>query len=68
MTRLHIKLFRYFLTAGAAAIVDVGGFAILCLTPIPIAVSASGHYAGIRVVLRDCGGRPGGKCLDDSGR
>jgi putative flippase GtrA len=39
MTNLH-KLVRYFFTAGAAAIVDVGGFALLCLTPIPIAVSA----------------------------
>jgi putative flippase GtrA len=39
MTNLH-KLVRYFFTAGTAAIVDVGGFALLCLTPIPIAVSA----------------------------
>jgi putative flippase GtrA len=40
MTSLHTKLFRYFLTAGVAALVDVGGFAILCITPIPIAASA----------------------------
>jgi putative flippase GtrA len=50
MTRLHIKLFRYFLTAGAAAIVDVGGFAILCLTPIPIAVSAVTSFCVAAVV------------------
>ena len=37
---LHIKLFRYFLTAGAASIVDVGGFALLCLTSLPIVISA----------------------------
>jgi putative flippase GtrA len=34
------KLVRYFFTAGMAAVVDVGGFAILRLTPIPIAVAA----------------------------
>ena len=34
------KLIRYFFTAGAAAIVDVGGFALLVKTPLPIAVSA----------------------------
>lgn len=34
------KLVGYFFTAGTAAIVDVGGFALLCLTPLPIAVSA----------------------------
>jgi putative flippase GtrA len=34
------KLLRYFCTAGAAAVVDVGGFAVLCLTPLPLAVSA----------------------------
>jgi putative flippase GtrA len=39
MNTFH-KLLRYFLTAGTAAIVDVGGFALLCLTPIPLAVSA----------------------------
>jgi putative flippase GtrA len=49
MTSLH-KLFRYFLTAGAAAIVDVGGFAILCLTPIPIAVSAVTSFCLATVV------------------
>jgi len=49
MTNLH-KLFRYFLTAGAAAIVDVGGFAILCFTPIPIAVSAVTSFCLATVV------------------
>jgi putative flippase GtrA len=49
MTSLH-KLFRYFLTAGAAAIVDVGGFAILCSTPIPIAVSAVTSFCLATVV------------------
>jgi putative flippase GtrA len=39
-SRTVAKLLRYFLTAGTAAIVDVGGFAVLCLTAIPIAVSA----------------------------
>jgi putative flippase GtrA len=49
MTRLH-KLFRYFLTAGVAAIVDVGGFAMLCLTPIPIALSAVTSFCLATVV------------------
>lgn len=34
------KLVRYFFTAGMAAIVDVGGFALLRLTLTPIAISA----------------------------
>jgi putative flippase GtrA len=49
VTSLH-KLFRYFLTAGAAAIVDVGGFALLCLAPIPIAVSAVTSFCLATVV------------------
>lgn len=49
MTNLH-KLFRYFFTAGAAAIVDVGGFAMLCLTPVPIAVSAVTSFCVATVV------------------
>jgi putative flippase GtrA len=40
MRSLHGKLFRYFFTAGTAAIVDVGGFAFLCSVRIPIAASA----------------------------
>lgn len=50
MTSVHGKLFRYFFTAGTAAIVDVGGFAILCLTPIPIAVSAVTSFCLATVV------------------
>src|ERR1700736_5803541 len=50
MTSLHVKLFRYFFTAGTAAIVDVGGFALLCLTPIPIAVSAVTSFCLATVV------------------
>jgi putative flippase GtrA len=49
MTSLH-KLLRYFLTAGTAAIVDVGGFAVLCFTPIPIAVSAVSSFCLATVV------------------
>jgi putative flippase GtrA len=44
------KLFRYFFTAGAAAVVDVGGFALLCLTPLPIAVSAVTSFCLAAVV------------------
>jgi putative flippase GtrA len=49
MTNLH-KLFRYFRTAGTAAFVDVGGFGLLCLTPIPIAVSAVTSFCLATVV------------------
>jgi putative flippase GtrA len=49
MTGLH-KLFRYFFTAGTAAVVDVGGFGLLCLTPIPIAVSAVTSFCLATVV------------------
>jgi putative flippase GtrA len=41
MTGVHVKLFRYFLTAGVASIVDVGGFAALCFTPLPVVASAA---------------------------
>ncbi len=47
---VHIKLFRYFLTAGTASIVDVGGFALLCLTPLPLAVSAAASFCVAAVV------------------
>jgi putative flippase GtrA len=50
MTGLQTKLFRYFLTAGTAAVVDVGGFAILCFFPIPIAVSATTSFCISTVV------------------
>jgi putative flippase GtrA len=49
MTSLH-KLARYFFTAGTAAIVDVGGFALLCFTPIPIAASAVTSFCLATVV------------------
>jgi putative flippase GtrA len=49
MTSFH-KLVRYFFTAGTAAIVDVGGFAVLCLTPIPIAASAVTSFCLATVV------------------
>ena len=49
MTNLR-KLVRYFFTAGTAAIVDVGGFALLCLTPLPIAVSAVASFCAATVV------------------
>jgi putative flippase GtrA len=50
MTSIHNKLLRYFFTAGAAAIVDVGGFAILCLIRVPIAVSAVASFCLATVV------------------
>jgi putative flippase GtrA len=50
MSRLHIKLFRYFITAGTAAIVDVGGFAVLCYFPVPIAASAVTSFCVATVV------------------
>jgi len=43
-------LFRYFLTAGTAAVVDVGGFALLCLTPVPIAAAAVSSFCLATVV------------------
>lgn len=50
MTGWRIKLLRYFFTAGAAAVVDVGGFAVLCWSSIPIAVSASTSFCLATVV------------------
>lgn len=44
------KLVRYFFTAGAAAVVDIGGFALLCLTPLPVAVSAVTSFCAATVV------------------
>lgn len=40
MSSTRGKLLRYFFTAGTAAIVDVGGFTLLCLLRAPIAASA----------------------------
>jgi len=50
MNPVHIKLFRYFLTAGTASIVDVGGFALLCLIPLPIAAAAVTSFLVAAVV------------------
>jgi putative flippase GtrA len=50
MSRSVAKLLRYFFTAGAAAIVDVGGFAALCLAHIPITVAAVTSFCLAAVV------------------
>ena len=50
MTPVQIRLIRYFFTAGTAAIVDVGGFALLCRTPIPVAASATTSFCMATVV------------------
>jgi putative flippase GtrA len=50
MSILDLKLVRYFLTAGVASIVDVGGFALLCLTPLRVAVSAVTSFCVAAVV------------------
>ena len=50
MTKLHTKLFRYFLTAGSAAVVDVGGFAVLCALHVPIAPAAVASFCAATVV------------------
>jgi putative flippase GtrA len=47
---LDTRLFRYFLTAGTASVVDIGGFALLCLTALPIAVSAIASFCVATVV------------------
>lgn len=44
------KLARYFVTAGTAAIVDVCGFALLRLAPIPIGVSAATSFCAAAIV------------------
>ena len=50
MTGLHKKLIGYFFTAGTAAIVDVGGFAILCAIRVPISASAVASFCLATVV------------------
>jgi putative flippase GtrA len=50
MTAVHGKLLRYFFTAGTAAIVDVGGFALLCSAGIPIAAAAVTSFCAAAVV------------------
>lgn len=44
------KLVRYFFTAGTAAVVDVGGFALLRLTSTPIAIAAIASFCAAAVV------------------
>jgi putative flippase GtrA len=50
MTGTQGKLLRYFFTAGVAAIVDVGGFAALRFTPIPLAICAVVSFCVATVV------------------
>ena len=50
MSPVYRKLFRFFLTAGTAAVVDVGGFAGLCFLRVPIAVAAVGSFGLAAVV------------------
>jgi putative flippase GtrA len=50
MNGVHGKFLRYFFTAGTAAIVDVGGFALLCFIGIPITVSAVTSFCLAAVV------------------
>jgi putative flippase GtrA len=47
---LDHKLVRYFFTAGTAAIVDIGGFAALRLTPMPLAIAAVVSFLAATVV------------------
>jgi putative flippase GtrA len=47
---VHIKLFRYFFTAGTAAMVDVGAFAILGFIGVPIAAAAVASFCVAAVV------------------
>ena len=50
MIGLRHKLVGYFFTAGTAAIVDVGGFAVLCQVGIPIAAAAVASFCVATVV------------------
>lgn len=50
MIRLDNKLVRYFFTAGTAAVVDVGGFAVLCRIGVHIAVAAVASFCVATVV------------------
>ena len=47
---LDNKLVRYFFTAGTAAVVDVGGFAILRVTPVSIAIAAVTSFCAAAIV------------------
>lgn len=50
MTGVRNKLVGYFFTAGTAAIVDVGGFAVLSFLGVPIAVAAVTSFCLATVV------------------
>jgi putative flippase GtrA len=50
MIRAGNKLFRYFFTAGAAAIVDVGGFGLLRAAQTPLAIAAIASFCLAAVV------------------
>jgi len=50
LTGINNKLVRYFFTAGTAAIVDVGGFAILCFFRLPVAASAVASFCLATIV------------------
>lgn len=50
MTGAHVKFVRYFFTAGVAAVVDIGGFALLCRTSVPVAIAAITSFCLATVV------------------
>ena len=50
MAVLDSKLVRYFFTAGVAAVVDVGGFAMLREVAVPVAISAVTSFCLATVV------------------
>ena len=50
MISLRSKLVGYFFTAGTAAIVDIGGFAVLSRIGIPIAVAAVASFCVATIV------------------
>lgn len=50
MKALNFKIVRYFFTAGAAAVVDVSGFAVLSRVGLPLAVSAVASFCIATVV------------------
>lgn len=50
MSGFQGKLVRYFFTAGTAAIVDVGGFAVLSLAHVHVAVAAVASFCLATIV------------------
>ncbi len=50
MIRLDNKLVRYFFTAGTAAIVDIGGFALLRLVGMSLAAGAVASFCAAAVI------------------